>query len=84
MQFYKKSLFFGYWGKRMNKELYGMNFKECCLDYVTCLNNPPNAWGQNYSVKAAGKLSHFWLGEIYETFGKEKSEKEIKRLLEKR
>lgn len=36
----------------MNKELYGMNFKECCLDYVTCLNNPPNAWGQNYSVKA--------------------------------
>ena len=68
----------------MTKELYGMNFKECCLDYVTCLNDPPNGWGQNYSEKAGGMLSHSWLSEIYKTFGKEKSEKEIKRLLEKR
>ena len=68
----------------MNKTIFGMDFKECCLDYVTCLSNPPNGHGQNYSEKAGGLASHYWLSEIYKTFGKEKAEKEIKRLLEKR
>ena len=59
------------------KTLYGMNFKECVLDYVTCLDKPPNGHGQNYSEKAGGMPSHFWLGEIYKNFGKEKTQKEI-------
>tara|TARA_Y100000004_G_C8805448_1_gene365293 strand:+ start:486 stop:698 length:213 start_codon:yes stop_codon:yes gene_type:complete len=63
------------------KELYGMTFKECVQDYVTCLSKPPNGWGQNYSEKAGGMLSHHWLITISECFGKEKTHKEINRLL---
>ena len=64
-------------------ELYGMTFEECVQDYVDCLNKAPNGWGQNYSEKAGFMLSHNWLITISERFGKEKTDKEIDRLLRK-
>lgn len=55
-------------------KLYGMTFEECVLDYVTCLSEAPNGWGQNFSKKT-GLISHIWLGKIYRHFGEERSQK---------
>ena len=65
------------------KTLYGMSFKECVQDYVSCLDKPPNGHGQNYSERAGCMPSHYWLGEIYKSFGKDETQKEIDRLFAK-
>ena len=49
-----------------------MNLHQCAMDYVTCLDKAPNAWGQNYSHKA-NMVSHHWLITICEFFGKNKT-----------
>ena len=54
------------------KLLKGMNLNQCAMDYVTCLDKAPNAWGQNYSNKAQ-MVSHYWLISICQFFGKYKA-----------